>query len=475
MSRLLATVFSLVLVLAAGPGSAAEPRTAGFAAGDFSQDELRLIQTALAEAGDYAGPLDGVWGAGSEAAMDAWSRRTFAEPPSGAHAATLALGFLDSVTADGWDFRELPDLGLSLAMPLGWFGAAEDEDGATRWWSRDGGLTLLAQAQDAETALGWHDAAIRAAIGRVEARLRTPDRMETAGVLSDGRHFFTRSDRMGARWSMIFMAADTANIGRLTLMEASLRIGPPAPWSLPENGRLAGLIAGELETAKAAPEVITAVAAPNSVRPRPAISEAESTGTGFYIGPRTLLTAAHVVAECHGVSLSDGTSLTVVASDPDRDVAALTSPKAAPTWLSLADRNARLGQRIHAVGFPYYAIAGTSLNLTSGNVSALAGVDDDPRFFSFSAPVQPGNSGGPLIDARGRVLGLVVARLSEDYIVETTGSLPQNVNYALAEGELADFLAARALVPAGGGLGSFDMDDGAPADFEAAIVPLLCD
>ena len=103
---------------------------------------------------------------------------------------------------------------------------------------------------------------------------------------------------------------------------------------------------------------------------------------------------------------------------------------------------------MHAAGFPYYSIAGTSLNLTSGNVSALAGVDDDRRFFTFSAPVQPGNSGGPLIDSRGAVRGLVVARLSEDYIVEATGSLPQNVNYALGEAEL-ERLPAPARVDAG--------------------------
>ena len=108
---------------------------------------------------------------------------------------------------------------------------------------------------------------------------------------------------------------------------------------------------------------------------------------------------------------------------------------------------------MHAAGYPYYTIAGTSLNLTGGNVSALAGVDDDRRFFSFSAPVQPGNSGGPLIDAHGGVLGLVVARLSEDFIVEATGTLPQNVNYALREDELADFLRQNGVPAAGDGLG----------------------
>ena len=127
-----------------------------------------------------------------------------------------------------------------------------------------------------------------------------------------------------------------------------------------------------------------------------------------------------------------------------------------------------------SIRLAYCGIAGTSMHLTSGNVSALAGVDDDRRFFSFTAPVQPGNSGGPLIDARGAVLGLVVARLSEDFIAETTGSLPQNVNYALNEAELADFLRRNAVLPTADGLAGYDMDEGVPDGFDAAVVPIVC-
>ena len=146
------------------------------------------------------------------------------------------------------------------------------------------------------------------------------------------------------------------------------------------------------------------------------------------------------------MTLADGRPLAVLATDRDLDVAALRAPAPGRRWLALSGGRPRLGERVHAAGFPYYSIAGTSLNLTGGNVSALAGVDDDARFFSFTAPVQPGNSGGPLIDARGAVVGLVVARLSEDYIVETTGTLPQNINYAVGEDALAGFLARSELV-----------------------------
>ena len=133
-----------------------------------------------------------------------------------------------------------------------------------------------------------------------------------------------------------------------------------------------------------------------------------------------------------------------------------------------------LGLGVLAAGFPYYSIVGTSLNLTGGNVSALAGVNDDARFFSFTAPVQPGNSGGPLIDAAGQVTGLVVSRLSEQFIVEETGSLPQNVNYALNVSELKGFLESIGVAISQGGLGGFDLDSGAPQGFDRAVVPVLC-
>ena len=178
---------------------------------------------------------------------------------------------------------------------------------------------------------------------------------------------------------------------------------------------------------------------------------------------------------CTRVALADGTGLEVVAADAELDVAALAAPRPARVWLSLGRADAtRLGERVHAAGFPYYTIAGTSLHLTSGNVSALAGVDDDRRFFSFTAPIQPGNSGGPLIDGAGDVLGVVVSRLSESYIEEATGSLPQNINYALGTAELAGFLGRADIRTDPAGLGGFDMDRGAPEGFEAAVVPILC-
>ena len=113
-------------------------------------------------------------------------------------------------------------------------------------------------------------------------------------------------------------------------------------------------------------------------------------------------------------------------------------------------------------------------------MSSLADVNDDRRFFSFSAPVQPGSSGGPLIDADGGVMGLVVSRLSERYIAEATGTIPQNINYGLDHAELVSFLERNAIVTgemelSPGGIGRFDMERGAPDALEGAVVPVFCD
>jgi S1-C subfamily serine protease len=443
----------------------------------LNDSERRLLQTALAAAGDYPGPLDGRWGQASQSALEAWSAREFGGLAENAAAAALVLVFLEEVASAGWDFRTLDGHGISLALPFRRLGPPEPEEGGERRWSLDGSLTVLTHRFDAEGAGAWHAAAAKADAGTGPAeRRREAGLMITAGFLRDGRRFFTRSDATPEGWSTVFLASGADDAGAMNLAAASIRPGPPLPWDLPAGGRLTRLVeaaSGLVAAPEAGPGLLPALD-PGALPP--AGAGPGSTGTGFFLAPRTLVTAAHVVAHCERIALADGSPLDLVAADAELDVAILAAQRPAAAWLTLADgAPARLGQRVHAAGFPYYAIAGTSLHLTSGNVSALAGVDDDPRFFSFSAPVQPGNSGGPLIDARGAVLGLVVARLSEDFIVEATGTLPQNVNYALAERQLAAFLAEAGVPRPEGGLGRFAIDDGAPSGFAAAVVPVLCE
>jgi len=74
---------------------------------------------------------------------------------------------------------------------------------------------------------------------------------------------------------------------------------------------------------------------------------------------------------------------------------------------------------------------GKEAKVTSGIVNSSKGYDDDPRMLQISVQVQAGNSGGPLINSKGEVVGIVTAKLRAVKFFDETGDLPQNVNYAL--------------------------------------------
>ena len=94
------------------------------------------------------------------------------------------------------------------------------------------------------------------------------------------------------------------------------------------------------------------------------------------------------------------------------------------------------------VGYPLRGVVASEANVTTGSVSALAGPGDDRRFIQITAPVQPGNSGGPVLDMAGKVVGVVVAKLNAIRIARSTGDIPQNVNFAIAAGAVRAFLDA---------------------------------
>ena len=102
------------------------------------------------------------------------------------------------------------------------------------------------------------------------------------------------------------------------------------------------------------------------------------------------------------------------------------------TPLALADSaSVRLGEDVYTVGYPLGDLLGESAKVTTGVISALEGLQGDARTLQISVPVQPGNSGGPLFTANGLVAGVVVASLSAKVLYESSGVLPQNVNFAV--------------------------------------------
>ena len=100
--------------------------------------------------------------------------------------------------------------------------------------------------------------------------------------------------------------------------------------------------------------------------------------------------------------------------------------------LSFASRNSvRMGSDVFTIGFPNPLLQGVNKKLTDGVISSLTGHQDDIRLYQISVPVQPGNSGGALINENGNVVGIIVSILKAEAAFKISGALPQNVNYAL--------------------------------------------
>ena len=188
---------------------------------------------------------------------------------------------------------------------------------------------------------------------------------------------------------------------------------------------------------------------PSPSRPKEA---SVSTGTGFYVGPKTILTNAHVVEGCTAVTTSLNRNPVlgkVVARDEANDLALISAGEESPKT-AVFRGGVKLGEDIAAFGFPLSEQLASSGNFTRGNVTATAGVHDDSRHLQFSAPIQPGNSGGPLLDETGNVIGVIFAKMKDTRTADGAGNNHQNVNFAIKTVIAISFLESNSVASQSG-------------------------
>jgi serine protease Do len=182
----------------------------------------------------------------------------------------------------------------------------------------------------------------------------------------------------------------------------------------------------------------------NCVREHPpgdSASETTISGTGFFVAPKRVVTNNHVVSGCTKdiqVRYPDGGPYTarISGQDPNNDLVLLQTDmdnRSTATFHPMP----RVGDPVATYGFPYSGVLSSSGNFTLGNVTSLTGMKDDTRFLQMSTPVQPGNSGGPLLDMSGGVVGVVVAQFAVP---------SQNVNFAIQPSIVMNFLAVKGVI-----------------------------
>jgi S1-C subfamily serine protease len=205
------------------------------------------------------------------------------------------------------------------------------------------------------------------------------------------------------------------------------------------------------------------------IKPKPS-QKSVSTGSGFFVSRAGhVVTNAHVVTNCKTVTVGDnGKNLvdaSVLGTDKRNDLALLRisnmktasvetqSPinKLGISVIPLASQGllrldeVELGENVVVAGFPYGDFFSDSIKVTWGIVSANRGFGDDTGQFQIDAAVQPGNSGGPIYDENGNIIGVVVAQLSKLKVAKAIGSIPENVNFGIKASTVRQFLTASGL------------------------------
>jgi len=171
-------------------------------------------------------------------------------------------------------------------------------------------------------------------------------------------------------------------------------------------------------------------------------SDVDSTGSGFRVGRGHIVTNNHVIEGCRRLQVN-GVVAQLKSSDPQSDLALLDVNLHGPSAILRIQRVA-VGELLAVAGYPLRGLL-SGFNMTTGNLSSLSGMGGDTRLVQITAPVQPGNSGGPVLDSAGNLMGVVVSKLNAIKAAKVTGDIAQNVNFAINVNVLRSFLDANSV------------------------------
>ena len=162
-----------------------------------------------------------------------------------------------------------------------------------------------------------------------------------------------------------------------------------------------------------------------------------STGTGFFITANgVMVTCYHTVKDGKNISVwheptqrSYRAELLGVDKENDLAILKVENIKSAPVPLA-SEFSEQRGSNVLTLGYPIVEVQGYEQKASFGRVNAASGYKGDGRFAQVDVPIHPGNSGGPLFNEKGEVVGVVAASLGRKTL-EATGTIPQNVSYVV--------------------------------------------
>ena len=160
-----------------------------------------------------------------------------------------------------------------------------------------------------------------------------------------------------------------------------------------------------------------------------------SSGSGFAVSEDGyVITNNHVIDQCQSVVIhiqGEEIPATVITYDTKNDLALLKADFKPQTVFPLSNNRPELLQDIYVAGYPFGVKISSAIKVTKGIISSLTGVGNNFSNIQIDAALQSGNSGGPILDDMGNVVGVAVSKLDARFMLENYGSIPENTNFGI--------------------------------------------
>lgn len=395
--------------------------------------------------------MDGAWGRNSASAMTRYARESSDAPAREYHAAMIAYETADFLDTGNWSYEYFDALGLAVLLPKGNLIQGEHTSKFLNYEHTRSSLKLSLAFGGFEQAQSIHNyAELFAADGTKPYTVRKQGFAVTSAKSENHETLYVRSKLWNGSWGTILISTWERDAGLMAAISASITDNKYASLYIPRSGYLFSVAENTADllellerkeyASKISPD--TSIAQPVTTEP-----SVMATGSGFFVSPEGhALTNAHVVDDCRSLKF-DGKSATLSAISSNFDLALLKVSSPENTSVAaFSPYPAKLNEDITVVGFPLSNYLG-GLNVTRGSVSSLKGMAGDEVTLQISAPVQPGNSGGPALSSQGYVVGVVVSKLDALVVAEKIGDIPQNINFAIRSEAAKLFLSLNGVDP----------------------------
>jgi len=426
--RLFLALFIAVVVAFGGGSAVASFQSSKTWFDHLSMEDRLLLQGKLVLLGLYSGLIDGEFGAGTFRALETFQKQEFAF--SDGVLTPSQSDLLDKQAAAVFGALGMTDIfeseaGVDIVVPKALLTRDIKTRFGKRFTSPDGSLSMETMRRALPSA-GFSAAYASAKAPRpglvVKYSTYTENRFVISG-LENGSFFYL----------MTYNTGDTSVGYRVTWTNQLDKVGPvvatfaASTFSPSHSRETSPVAAGATETPT------------TPAQPEPAIYS----GSGFFFAPSGMLvTNAHVVNSCATIEVPGYGEASVLKADKEIDLAALQLKSGrSPAWATIRESAPVLGEDVIMLGYPLADLLNSSLNVGTGIVSAETMASGVRGWFTTNTGIQPGNSGGPILDGSGLVVGVAVAKVNDKTLIAEAGTVAPNVGFAISSPVLLDFLS----------------------------------